>query len=153
MGEKKTMFTNPTNRKTKKNWLRRGKRAWSRALINPPRLWLFQVALFSSGWTKLRDYLLLTLFLLLLFLLIRFLSFFLFFSVFVFFFFSLFVSLFLSFFLCFFLLFVYLFFCFFPFGQRPRRGRWPMLSHIGEIFPSSPSTPYEAHILALGPKS
>ena len=24
------------------------------------------------------------------------------------------------------------------FGQRPRRGRWPMLSHIGEISPFSP---------------
>ena len=45
----------------------------------------------------------------------------------------------------------------FPFGQRPRRGRWPMLSHIGKISPSpsspSPSTPLEAHILALRLKS
>ena len=40
-----------------------------------------------------------------------------------------------------------------PFGQRPRRGRWPMLSHIGEISPSSPSTPFEAHILASRLKS
>ena len=43
----------------------------------------------------------------------------------------------------------------FLFEQRPRRDRWPMLSHIGEIFPSSssPSTPSDPHILALGPKS
>ena len=42
------------------------------------------------------------------------------------------------------------------FGQRPQRGRWPMLSHRG-IFSSSFSfsvpPPLQAHILALRPKS